>query len=177
MAEPSARSPGGDLFRKESLEHVSSPEQLYLYIRVNNPKMWMILLALLFLVSAGVFWALTAVIPVTVSVKAWQTGPDRYICYLSPDSGAALEPGMTVRIGKRQGSVVSVAAPQSYAEAARSLKEDFRLAGDYAAYAMGLGDWNVAVTLSVTGGEAPGIFEQAVITSARLRPLDFLSGN
>lgn len=32
-----------ELFRKKTLDHLSSPEQLTDYIRVSNPAMWMVL--------------------------------------------------------------------------------------------------------------------------------------
>ncbi|GHV76059.1 hypothetical protein AGMMS49942_08800 [Spirochaetia bacterium] len=41
------------IFRRESLDHVSSPEQLYDYIRVSNPPMWVVLAAILLLLVAG----------------------------------------------------------------------------------------------------------------------------
>jgi hypothetical protein len=177
----------GDLFRRESRESLSSPEELYDYIRVNKPRMWTILLALFFLGAAGVFWIFTALIPLTVSVKARRIDGGRYIAFVSPELGAGLRPGMAVRIGKRRGAVASVAGiPLSRREAIRSLQEDFRLSGDYAAYALGLGEWNVTLILSVPDGEAPeegpgvspgGAFEQAVIRSAGIRPLDFFNGN
>lgn len=180
MASVSAPRPGGDLFRRESREHISSPEDLYGYIRVNTPRIWTILLALFFLASTGVFWVFTAVIPLTVSVKARQIEGGRYIAFVSPELGAELEPGTAVRIGKRQGAVASVGAPLSRQEAARLLREDFRLSGDYTAYALGLGEWNVALILSVPEGEdagpdlsAAGTFEQAALSFARIRPLDF----
>jgi hypothetical protein len=170
----------GELFRRESRERISSPEDLYAYIRVNNPRMWTILLALFFLAAAGVFWVFTAVIPLTVSVNARRIGPGSYIAFISPELGAELEPGMAARIGRRQGAIASVAhTPLSRQEAARSLREDFRLSGDYALYALGLEEWNVALILSIPEGEAGaglpagGFFEQAVINFARLRPLDF----
>lgn len=40
-----------DLFRKKSLERVSSPEQLDDYIRVTTPSVWLILLALIVLLA------------------------------------------------------------------------------------------------------------------------------
>lgn len=32
-----------NLFRKKSLEHISSPEELHDYMRVTSPRLWMIL--------------------------------------------------------------------------------------------------------------------------------------
>ncbi len=45
-----------DLFRKKSLERVSSPEQLNDYIRVTTPTVWLVLLALVILLAGILVW-------------------------------------------------------------------------------------------------------------------------
>ena len=42
------------IFRKKSLDRISSPEQLNDYIRVANPGIWMILAAVIILAGRGV---------------------------------------------------------------------------------------------------------------------------
>ena len=37
------------LFRKKSLERISSPEELHDYMRVTSPRLWMILAAIVVL--------------------------------------------------------------------------------------------------------------------------------
>ncbi len=41
------------IFRKKSLDRISSPEQLNDYIRVANPGIWMILAAVIILLAGG----------------------------------------------------------------------------------------------------------------------------
>ena len=41
------------LFRKQSLDKVTSPEQLNDYVRVSNPGVWMILAAVIILAYAS----------------------------------------------------------------------------------------------------------------------------
>ena len=41
------------LFRKKSVDKVSSPEQLNEYIRVANPGVWMVLAAIVILLAGG----------------------------------------------------------------------------------------------------------------------------
>ena len=43
------------LFRKKSVERVSSPEQLNDYIRVANPSVWMILAAIVMVINQKFF--------------------------------------------------------------------------------------------------------------------------
>jgi len=52
----------GSIFHKPNLDRISSPEKLNEYIKVSRPSVWIILGAVIVLVAAGVFWAVTAVI-------------------------------------------------------------------------------------------------------------------
>jgi hypothetical protein len=162
------------IFRKTSLEQISSPEQLYNYIKVANPGVWMVLGAILLAIAALVFWGVSATIPTTISTVAMAEGDGRYVCYISPSLGTGIRPGMGVRINGTPGTVTKQGEiPLSYREAAQFLPSD------YAAYALGLGDWNIKVDIAAEEGnsaEAPkaGSLVQAVITIAQTRPLDFL---
>ena len=42
-----------DLFRKKSMEKVTSPEQLNDYIRVSNPGVWTVLAAVVILLAGA----------------------------------------------------------------------------------------------------------------------------
>ena len=39
------------LFRKNSVEHISSPEQLNDYLRVTSPAIWVVLIAVIILLA------------------------------------------------------------------------------------------------------------------------------
>ena len=45
-----------ELFRKKSIERVTSPEQLNDYIRVSNPGVWMVLAAVVILLAGVCVW-------------------------------------------------------------------------------------------------------------------------
>jgi len=57
------------IFRKSALEKISTPEQLNEYIRVTNPKVWVLLLALMALLGGAVVWAIFGSIPETVTLN------------------------------------------------------------------------------------------------------------
>ncbi|GHV45814.1 hypothetical protein AGMMS49546_32560 [Spirochaetia bacterium] len=164
------------IFRRESLDHVSSPEQLYDYIRVSNPPMWIVLIAMLLLLIAGIFWAATAAIPTNLPLTALALPGNRYVCYLPAELGAGargigggIKSGMAVQAGERRGRVLEVGeTPESYREVSRNLPSD------YAAYALGLKEWNLKVVLELDGSAAGETFLPVRITTARTRPLDFL---
>ena len=46
-----------NLFRKKSLDRVSSPEQLNDYIRVTSPSVWLVLLAIVLLLAGILIWS------------------------------------------------------------------------------------------------------------------------
>ena len=46
------------IFRKKSLDRISSPEQLNDYIRMANPGIWMILAAVIILLAGVCVWGI-----------------------------------------------------------------------------------------------------------------------
>jgi multidrug efflux pump subunit AcrA (membrane-fusion protein) len=54
------------IFRKSSLERISSPEQLNEYVKITNPGVWAVLLGLFALLIAVAVWAYAGSIPETV---------------------------------------------------------------------------------------------------------------
>ena len=53
------------VFRKKSLERISSPEQINDYIRVITPGMWILLIVIILLVIAGITWGLCVTLTIT----------------------------------------------------------------------------------------------------------------
>ena len=53
------------VFRKKSLERISSPAQINDYIRVITPGMWILLIVIILLVIAGITWGLCVTLTVT----------------------------------------------------------------------------------------------------------------
>lgn len=58
------------LFRKESIDRVSSPEQLNDYVRVSNPSVWMILAAVVVLLAGVCVWGIFGELTTTVNTAA-----------------------------------------------------------------------------------------------------------
>ena len=59
-----------NLFRKKSLERISSPEQLNAYIRVSTPSVWMLLAAIVILLVGVCVWGVFGHLDTTLSVAA-----------------------------------------------------------------------------------------------------------
>ena len=62
-----------NLFRQKSLDRISSPEQLNDYIRVSTPSVWIVLLAIIILLTGicvwGVFGQLDTTLPVVAKAQ------------------------------------------------------------------------------------------------------------
>lgn len=152
-----------NLFRKKSLERISSPEQLNSYIRVSTPSVWLLLAAIAILLIGvcvwGVFGHMDTTLPVVAvsqegSVTAWVREADvEKVCA-----------GSAVSIGGVAGTVLSVdTAPVRVDDAFT----------DYMRHVGSLreGEWVYAVTLDV---DCPDGVHTAQIVIDSVSPMSFV---
>ncbi len=96
------------LFRKKSLERISSPEQLNDYLRVTNPTVWVVLGAVILLLVGVIVWGSVA------SLESFATGTgvvqegSMTIRFDDSEIARSVESGMTVAIGETTATVTSV---------------------------------------------------------------------
>ena len=96
------------IFRKSALDSISSPEQLTDYLKVANPGVWLILVAICLLIAGFFAWSMTAKLEMTADGKAEVKNGIAQI--VQTDGGdAALEKGLTVRIDDLQCRITEVA--------------------------------------------------------------------
>ena len=76
-----------NIFRKASMEKISSPEQLNEYIRISRPDVWIALVAAFVLLAAIFVWSAVGSLPVSISA-AGIAGGGSLVCYLSPEEAA-----------------------------------------------------------------------------------------
>ena len=57
------------IFRKKTLERISSPEQLTDYLRITNPGAWVVMSSIIFLLLGLFFWTMTETLQTKVDVK------------------------------------------------------------------------------------------------------------
>jgi len=108
------------LFRKKSLDRISSPEELHDYMRVTSPRLWMILAAIVILLAGFLVYASTATlentVDIRVSVESFDNDeediaagkPARFsvVTAALPISMAdTVKNGMRMRIGKEEGKI------------------------------------------------------------------------
>lgn len=90
------------LFRKSSIDRVSSPEQLNDYIRVTNPGVWLVLAAVVALLIGACVWGIFGRLDTTISVPAEVTGGE---ARLFLEDGQQIDPSAPVVIGGREFSL------------------------------------------------------------------------
>ncbi len=95
------------LFRKKSMERLSSPELLNDYLHVTGPAIWAVLLAVIFLLAGLFIWS------GYTSVESYLSGTGRaesgvLTIYLDGDTDIPVETGMKVTVGSSETLITSV---------------------------------------------------------------------
>ena len=90
------------VFRKSALERLSSPKQLDDYLRVNQPRGWLVMLAVLAMLTAAGFWAFLGTIPETASLHGIAFAPEGstpvVYGFVELKTARRLKPGMAVQV-------------------------------------------------------------------------------
>ncbi|MDM9585785.1 NHLP bacteriocin system secretion protein [Nostoc sp. GT001] len=86
-----------NLFRKEALERISSPEELDQIMQVVSPKKWLPLVAVGSLVASGLTWSFLGRIPITVMGTGIIVYPSTITSFQSPIAGRLRT--VNVRVG------------------------------------------------------------------------------
>lgn len=102
-----------NLFRKESIERISSPEQLNDYLRVTNPSVWIILAAIIVLLAGLLFWSSVATIESYVDGSAEVKNGVMTIRFQDQTKAQKVETGMTVTAGDAQTVISSAGRDES----------------------------------------------------------------
>ena len=107
------------LFRQKSIDRISSPEELHDYMRVTSPRLWMILAAIVILLTGFIVYASTASMENTVNIRvtidSYESEPDEtnpdgdrytFVSAKFPRSMKdVLQTGMVVRVGQETGTI------------------------------------------------------------------------
>lgn len=90
------------IFRKSSLERVSSPEQLNDYIRVTNPGVWLVLAAVVILLAGACVWGVFGHLDTTISAPVEVRGGEARLVL---EERQQIDPDAPVVIGGREFSL------------------------------------------------------------------------
>ena len=151
------------IFRKKSVERVSSPEQLNEYIRVSSPGMWMVLLAVVVLLIGVCVWGVTGHLDTTLkTVAIGENG--QMTAYIRESDISSVQQGMAVSIGGTEYTIAELSAKPETADNGFD---------EYALHVGGIqrGEWLYSASLS--GPYAEGI-HGAEITIDSVSPISFV---
>ena len=108
------------LFRKKSLDRISSPEELHDYMRVTSPRLWMLLSAIAALLVGFLIYASTATMENTVRIQVdvarYEADTDgdgkeesqtMVSCILPESMKDLIRSGMVLRVAGEEGKVFS----------------------------------------------------------------------
>ena len=99
---------GETLFRKKSLERISSPEALNDYLHVTSPSVWLILLAVILLLAGMLVWSSAAIIDSFATGTAQVTEGTMYIHFDNEQIAENVQSGMTVTAGETASRISSI---------------------------------------------------------------------
>ena len=102
------------IFRQKNIEKINSPESLNDYLKVTNPSVWIILIAVVILISGAlVFGALTKVDTDVMAVAEAKDG--KITVYVDENEINRIDNGMDVKIGDGKFKIQTIAQrPQKF---------------------------------------------------------------
>jgi len=154
------------IFRKKSLERVSSPEQLDDYIRVSNPGVWIVLAAAIVLLVGVCVWGIFGRLETTVGSAAVIKNGEMTI-YIKEEQLGKISEGMTVRVKDQEYLITSVETIP------KTIPEGF---DEYMLHLSGMhvGEWVFGVTALDTD-LADGVYKAEIVIES-VAPMSFIFG-
>ena len=152
------------LFRKNSLEKVSSPEQLNDYIRVSNPGVWIALTAVIVLLVGVCVWGIFGKIETTVGSAA-VVKDGHMTLYIKEEHLGEITEGMIVRVKEQEYLITSVETIP------KTIPEGF---DEYMLHLSGMhvGEWVFGVTAMDTD-LADGVYKAEIVIES-IAPMSFI---
>lgn len=95
------------VFRKKTMDRISSPEQLTDYLRVTNPGIWVILAAVILLLVGIFAWSMIGTLETKAEARVIV---ENHTALVACESAQTLTEGMALRIG---GQEYTIAAAQT----------------------------------------------------------------
>lgn len=152
-----------NIFRKKSIERISSPEQLTDYIRVTNPAVWMVLGAAVILLVGVCVWGVFGRIDTKLMVAA-ESENGKVVCYVKESDIGAVKKDMPVVIENKEYRITGISAKPIAAG------DDFE---DYKLHVGNIrrGEWVYVIETDISLED--GIYPAEIITE-RVAPMSFV---
>ena len=96
------------LFRKKSMDRISSPEALSDYLHVTSPTVWMILIAIILLLVGVLVWSSTANIDSFATGSAQVENGSMVIRFDNEKIAQNVKTGMTIVAGETESRISTI---------------------------------------------------------------------
>lgn len=144
------------IFSKESLDRISSPEQLNDYVKVATPGMWMILGSIIVLLIGAIVWGIFG--KMDSQVNSCVIAKDgQVICYVSESEISDISVGQEVEINGEQYQVTKIASIPV------QVKDNFT---DYEKHIGGFIDGEWVYEVYTDANLADGVWEASIVTES-----------
>lgn len=100
------------IFRKKSLDRISSPEEIDDYMKVTSPSMWLVLVTIVLLLAAAIIWSITGRIETTLDLAA-QAENGQITVGIEKEQIGDLAVGSEIRAENKTGEVTGIAAREN----------------------------------------------------------------
>ena len=101
------------LFRKESVERVSSPEQLSDILHVTSPAVWVVLAAVILCLASLFVWSGVTAVECYAAGTAQVRGGVLTMIFDDAEEAENVEAGMDVKVGGRETPISSVCTDEN----------------------------------------------------------------
>ena len=152
-----------NIFRKKSIENVTSPEQLNDYIRVTNPGVWKVVLSVVVFLAGVMIWGIFGHLDTRLDV-AGTCRDGQLICYVKEEDASSVAEGMPVSV---EGKEYRIAQMES---------EPIAVTEELGEYLLHLGELEIGewvYPILIPTGLEDGSY-RAAITTERVSPIYFI---
>ena len=95
------------IFRKQSLDRVSSPEELDQYLMVTGPGVWITLIAIIVLLIGVLSWMVLGRLDTTIDIAVVSDGTE-VTCYVPKDKADAVLKSGTIEVSEEEYALYDV---------------------------------------------------------------------
>jgi hypothetical protein len=170
------------IFRQESIDRALSPDQLDEYIKVSNPGIWLVLIALVVLFASVLVWGFTGTLPETLTVNGIVEDDGRVVCFVDASALDKDIQGCKAQVAASKGEeiagVVSDMSPSPYS----SVEIADKYESDWVTQMLVKGEYSYEVTIDLSSDpdHAPDEISSVTIITDEVKPISYLlnhSGN
>lgn len=152
------------IFRKKSMDRISSPESLNDYIKVAGPGTWLLLGAIIILLTGACCWGVLGRLHTTVQTVA-VSEEGRTVCYVAEDDISSVTENMKIAIDGKEYEITGIS----------DMPVQLREENDaYLLHVLAMEDKSWVYECAIGEAIPDGIY-QGVITTDSVSPLSFIT--